>query len=150
MIPASHWHDNGDGTVWVVFNVIAPEYDPWTPYDRPCDTCHGARYDRAIAPCPDCDGTGRHTFTIEVDDGEYPLDRPLDFRCSVVPGMVLPIVDQDDGCPDTPHVCLFCCCLGGEEHQQWWYYDGDETEEEITPPPAAAPGMFAVLLKVQS
>jgi hypothetical protein len=79
MIPADHWHDNGDGTAW-----WAPDPGEWTDYgsilqelDRPCDTCGGMLEPgepvsidgvECCEPfvCLDCHGTGRHTFTVEV------------------------------------------------------------------------------------
>ena len=68
MIPASHWHDNGDGTAWWVEpdGVDHAMVVYWRGLDRPCDTCGG---DLDLAEpegdCPDCID-GRHTFEIEV------------------------------------------------------------------------------------
>jgi hypothetical protein len=63
---------NGD-TAWLV--VPLSGYHPnvattYTHYNRPCDRCHGTgrmlEDDASRPTCPDCYGTGRHTFTIDV------------------------------------------------------------------------------------
>jgi len=74
MIPADHFHDNGDGTALVVEQpnglpaLTEMCGDDERPLDRPCDTCDGWSkvYENDVGPCPDCDGSGRHTFTVEV------------------------------------------------------------------------------------
>ena len=47
-----------------------PESHPWPHVgaaNRQCDTCDGVGWPGfAMFACPDCDGTGRHTFTVEV------------------------------------------------------------------------------------
>jgi len=163
-IPADHWLDNGDGTVWWVLMPIdrvqlaAKEAD----IDRPCDTCDsgdlrpaGWLYIRGEGwqLCPDCDGTGRHTFTVEV---ERPIpmlnanpDRPditsneiRTYRVSVVPGMVLPITTGDAPYLGGPHVWM--SSTGHRPQDAVAYLDEGSTP--ITLPPAAAPGMWAVKL----
>jgi hypothetical protein len=87
-IPASSIHFNDDGTAWVI-----PQDDfmagGFRNYDRPCDFCYGRGTDKV------CDGTGRHTFTVEVEAGPL-FDHggwggTRTFTVSVVPGVVLPI-----------------------------------------------------------
>jgi len=172
-IPADHWLDNGDGTVWWVLMPIdrvqlaAKEAD----IDRPCDTCDsgdlrpaGWLYIRGEGwqLCPDCDGTGRHTFTVEV---ERPIpmlnanpDRPditsneiRTYRVSVVPGTVLPIFDLD-GSDGNNEANIMWDDVDGSflYYPAGWYDDRDLGEQTVTLPSAAAPGMWAVKLAVQS
>jgi hypothetical protein len=73
-------------------------------FDRPCDTCYepdfrvSSGYDDANdRQCPDCDGTGRHTFTVEAephDPENWTENWRHTYRVSVVPGMV---EEQEDG-----------------------------------------------------
>jgi hypothetical protein len=155
MIPADHFLDNGDGTAWIATHG-GLGIDLFDSFDRPCDTCDGLKvielrpYGRGNERrCPDCDGTGRHTFTVEVEWVDGQRTPPQRFRVSVVPGMVLPIVDQYDetydGMPS-----LEC----RDEGDIFWLYDqaycdapmnSDVEPIEVTLPPAAAPGMWAVL-----
>jgi hypothetical protein len=119
---------------------------------------------REMFPCPDCID-GRHTFDIEVGSHEaMPLHpdwlNPEAARCggcartyrvSIVPGMVLPIVEMAH-CEDDAHIC----------HNVPWSHTGwlhhaalttdrhIETEWPVTLPSAAAPGMWAVKLRVAS
>ena len=106
--------------------------------DRPCDNCEGSGIDhlgQSPWDCPDCHGTGRHVFEIEVECDEPDIRRYEDLgwhygptcdrrQCRdgeytlpvhVVEGMVLPITDV-------------------------W-------NVPITPPPTAKPGMYAVQLQ---
>jgi hypothetical protein len=111
VIPADHWHDNSDGTAWAVAEKLRDITGSFVPPDRPCDTCWAGNRptsDFKWEPCPDCDGTGRHTFTVEVACGcrtPYGLHQPVaniidcggtgkvTHRVSVVPDMVLPIYE---------------------------------------------------------
>jgi len=155
MIPASHFHDNGDGTAWVVGTEWWATTIMRDAQDRPCDTCLGrTRYEGDNFVCPDCID-GRHTFTVEVDhrlwmEGNY-IDGHIDtIRVSVVPGMVLPIYDDNDERAFRPYDR--CIIIGTRPQDEGivviWSGDGDF--EQITLPPAAAPGMWAVKLAVQS
>lgn len=146
-------------------------------FDHPCDTCGGTLHyvdDRGEVyedSCPaDCIN-GRHTFTIDVEraglacsvcglshlsagampDGDHAWTPPVrSLRVSVKPGMVLPIVDQEDGCPDTPHVCVFHGRMGGEPHNQWTLFGADGVEDELDPFPSdAKPGGWAVQLRTE-
>jgi hypothetical protein len=123
MIPATHFGPIVDGKAWFVFES-SPVHGVRriTDLDRPCDTCGGALgrnvYRDSNDPgcfvrCPDCID-GRHTFDVEVEcegpaganiastDGTFRRLMPV----SVVPGMVLPIIDTsamtDDELDDTP------------------------------------------------
>ena len=106
MIPASHWHDNGDGSAWWVIDTHGDHRLQRGWLDRPCDTCDGEGNiwdddDDGSYDCPDCDGTGRHAFTIEVSclgDTErcrfVMTEHEHTLRVSVVPDM---IEEQEDG-----------------------------------------------------
>jgi DnaJ-class molecular chaperone len=126
MIPRTHIEFNDDHTeAWV---VVEQTDSGWLSglmgADGPCDTCDGAsvlrdeEHDDAgrvvgvvWEHCPDCDGTGRHTFTIDIEcpvltfEGSAIHDHPdvnpcpvcsgvTTYRVSVVPGMV---EKQEDG-----------------------------------------------------
>jgi len=128
--------------------------------DRQCDTCRGsgaADVVRGICVfmCEVCDGTGRHTFEIEIATGEgwssvTQQNKTRTHRVSVVPGMVLPVVElTEDECSSNPHVCVWRGMIdemGGEPFDHWIYHDGDQ-ETEITLPPDDV-GDWAVQLKV--
>jgi hypothetical protein len=103
MIPANHISFNDDGSeAWVVY-ATGYEADVCKLLDRPCDTCGGNWQDymepldrdgSVVSPCPDCDGTGRHTFTIEVGGCICNGDSPADPAC---PGEQLPTPDAAPG-----------------------------------------------------
>ena len=166
MIPADQIAFDGD-TAWWVKNK--PTYDgadgaTLTSLDRPCDTCDGTGANQPDEDYDDinlawatdddtaelydctggCDGTGRHTFTIEVSFGVMTRGFRI-HRVSVVPGMVLPIVADADDLPDCPP--LIEMDDGGVR-----FFDEGVVEtndaEPITLPPAAAPGMWAVKLRI--
>jgi hypothetical protein len=169
MIPADSWHDNGDGTAWLVDDRrFVPNAGAWWgDLDRPCDTCGGwgeleddhPVYGAAMgADCPDCDGTGRHTFTIEVDNVDT-VDEFIEhgncrsYRVAVVTGMVLPIAAMDNegecGFADNEdHVCVAPNRIGGIDGVDHVAYVNG-TSDYITLPPAAKPGMWAVKVRTQ-
>lgn len=66
MIAADHIAIDGS-TAWVI-----DDKDRWwhVNLERPCDRCHGQgrmlEDDASRPTCTDCDGTGRHTFTLDV------------------------------------------------------------------------------------
>jgi hypothetical protein len=109
--------------------------DWWAALDRPCETCNGRKAVEAEfwdltdpnnhlgwVDCPDCHGTGRHTFAIDIKCPTYGdthigsvragtgrcehggcTGGILTFRVSVVPGMVLPILTVGvEGYPTDP------------------------------------------------
>ena len=172
MIPANHITINGD-TAWWVFDHGLQLID-LAAADVPCDGCFNGEYpiwdhNDVEVECPDCDGTGRHTFAIEVEcvgtlmpndhggltcDGgcsDYPYG-VVTHRVHVVPSMVVPIVDvwgDHESAPRNGRVVD----LGNQGHA--WVVDitskADwqlQPVERITLPPAAKPGMWAVQLAV--
>jgi hypothetical protein len=158
MIPADRIHFNDDGTAWWVMDE-AP-HRGLNAIDRPCDTCGGSMYVwpegssfRSNTPCPDCDGTGRHTFTIEVENDTYLIDPSFTYRVSVVLGMVLPIYGEDDMGDRLPQEWMPHITINSfNAAQQWWRNPKCPDEwanDGITLPPAAKPGMWAVKLEVR-
>jgi hypothetical protein len=159
VIPADHFLDNGDGTAWVVGTEEerTPGVYPDGDTARSCDTCGGNQRidlpDYRNAECPDCDGTGRHTFMIEVErtcpgggdlcggDDPHTLMPPRTHRVSVVEGMVLPIVGKWE---HRPNVGSFITRFDGATRL---WTDAD-LYEHLRLPPDAKPGMWAVKLQV--
>jgi hypothetical protein len=175
MIPADSITFNDDGTAWLVEEALpdSPSGWPATRNDYPCDTCGGGLEEAfqwrdwqtvsMIQDCPDCDGTGRHTFTVEVGghsrtpslsmelSGEAPCDGCVrTYRVSVVPGMVLRIISMSAACADDapPLPFIISPVRRGEATVIAGYPDADH-ETVITLPPAAQPGMWAVKLRVE-
>jgi hypothetical protein len=100
--PSTSFHDNGDGTAWVLYAPGVDRMFRWKQADRPCDTCGGTRVirhryrpDSDEGFCPAC-FNGRHAFTIEVEcpwiDENGPDTRTL--TVAVRPGG---IEQQEDG-----------------------------------------------------
>jgi hypothetical protein len=181
MTVADHIHFNDDGTAWwVVRKCPEPRGQQSmhtdcnvgaTILDQPCDTCGGEGVvddldnDGAVVTCEWCDGTGRHTFTVEVEcRSAYhePTARRVHGEChyckygirthhvSVVPGMVLPITEDTDVVPKhDPHIIQFDGRCGGEPFVEFVPCNGRGlTDDPIALPPAARPGMWAVKLEV--
>jgi len=174
MIPADSFLLSDDGTTALVVFGGVPGWTPigWEADNRPCVVCKGLGRDIAdlVTPCPDCDGTGRHTFTIEVEctgklvevtdngrfglscDGgcgkEYPWGT-LTFTVHVLD--VLPIVNEagSKGIPGRVITHNVMTGLGGTVVRTW-LWDGLEAREPITLPPAAQPGQWLVRLAVHS
>ena len=151
MIPATHFRDNGDDTAWWVLTA-SDTIDPATgenyidTLDRPCGVCGGERlrYD-GIHDCDICDGTGRHTIGAEIAwQTEVDAYESRTLRASVIPGMVLPIRDNEtDYDPPNHSGDMFLCAAGTA------YIDTPEDYmTDVTLPSAAAPGMWAVKLRV--
>ena len=108
MIGVDQIEFSDDGTALVVFwpNEDDEQLAVYRVADRPCDTCdgsgeqdwiidNGGRPGNYPTPCPDCFGSGRLCFEIEVEGEWEPRmteDRTL--IVSVQPGMV---EQQDDG-----------------------------------------------------
>jgi hypothetical protein len=162
MIPASGFQMNPDGTAWWVPEPIFNVDDfAWAKaLDRPCDydSCHDGWIDTQRGndseACEHCDGTGRHTFTVEVGDhsrppslsmelsGEAPCDGCVrTHRVSVVSGMVLPI-RKGPGIHPVPVIVLYDDGVG------MWQSGDDEPTVLDDFPSAAKPGMWAVKLEV--
>jgi len=146
MIPATSFLLDGDTALWVV-----PDADHLPQHwERSCDTCDGdgtVLELRPLAntnyrPCPDCDGTGRHTFDIDCDTDEGPR---FDFRVHVLD--VLPIIDvPDTGYPHPkPEQFAYTSKAGSLRVVDC----SAQTDTYISkPPPDAAPGKWLVRLKV--
>ena len=157
MIPADSFLLDGDTALWVV-----PDADHLPQHwERSCDHCQPTtsrtypRYHPEF--CPDCDGTGRHTFDIEawlcdVYDCAKCIGgvhkRQDTFRVHVID--VLPIVENAawDG-RTLPMICR-------STHDRDYFLrsapllGGYHEVTDVTLPPAAAPGMWLVRLAVHS
>jgi len=161
MIPADNFLLSDDGTTALWVND-APGAANTTTLNRPCETTYDDLQERFGDPyvrCPDCDGTGRHTFNIEVECGHF--DDPESptiscwnceagkrtYRVHVID--VLPIVDttglhQGEQLPPPDHACAISTYSPrvfnvGSKAAGW---------EPITLPPDAAPGQWLVRLAV--
>jgi hypothetical protein len=152
VIPASAIHFNDDGTAWSLLHELA-QYVPATEFpevwlDRSCDTCGGTGTWRALfadthGTCPDCDGTGRHTFTVEVAwQTEVDAYQSETLRVSVV--TVLPIVKHDE------HSIVGRYIVQMESGAFYLMSNEDfpVTSEQITLPPDAKVGDWSVKLEV--
>jgi hypothetical protein len=165
MTPATHIRFNDAHTeAW----MLAPDFASFMVYrqiDRQCDMCYGR------GTCVLCDGTGRHTFTIDIEcpvlafEGSAVHDHPdvnpcpvcsgvTTYRVSVVPGMVLPIVawDEQKQIATLDHFIA----TGWKQNPEWAveYRRGahiGRQQKPITLPSAATPGKhWAVKLEVHS
>ena len=126
-----------------------------TDLDRPCDTCGGdgalsERTTRSSFLPRSCDGTGRHTFTVEawlcdVYDCAKCIGGVHKRRDTLTVHVidVLPIVAKDIH-GEAPDRYVYVLPDG-----RAWLVETD-TETPITLPPAAAPGMLLVRLAVHS
>lgn len=166
MIPSSHFHLEADTAWWVTGDLIASSEGWALTIDRPCDTCDGERLvpgstadelQRIEEVCPSCDGTGRHTFDVEVEclcEPESGLDgcEAGTYRVHVISGMVLPIVETIPA--STSHLIENePAVFSDPEWRDEWFIrttDGCIDSLGVTLPSAAAPGMFAVKLGVHS
>ncbi len=63
-IPASRFHDNKDGTAWLIVSANEAQ-DAY----RRCDECGGWGGSGRV-DCPPCHGTGRHCFDLDVECDE--------------------------------------------------------------------------------
>ena len=155
MIPVDHITFDGDTAWWVLPEVWTGPDDMLVPWalDRSCDTCSGqTRYENDGYVCSARCIDGRHTFEIEVATSESKgFGEFIDtYRVSIVPGMVLPIVDNDAlewyGRHDH-HIGM-----GADEHAEYSGRSerGGEPQfvRNITLPTAAGPDMWAVKLRV--
>lgn len=155
-----------DDTAWLVTegnDNHPPTY--WAKFNRPCDTCDGTGFDladvsrhlvemsngqpaREVSRCSGCNGTGRHTFDIEVGyDGIIrPHAHRFRYRVSIVEGMVLPIYGED---AEQYNYGRWIETLDDDAFQFWWDEEQQRhRSDHVTLPSAAKPGMWAVLLRV--
>jgi hypothetical protein len=181
MIPADVFGPIVDGEAWWVVRKCPEPRGQQSMHtdcnvgakilDRPCATCGGMPlgFD-GFHDCPDCSGTGRHTFIVEVENEEWHCETcndsgishtgdtasdcgycPTDhtYRVSVVPGMVLPIVTMTQACSDDQPLPFIIAPAIGYNAVIAGYPDA-EHETVVTLPSAAAPGLWAVKLRVLS
>jgi hypothetical protein len=159
VIPFDRWHDNGDGTAWMV--VTLPVSAAMQHFDRPCDcNCHDSAGPDVVEECDCIDG--RHTFTVEVEhaangcqigscrdqdsDLRYGVHR---LRVSIIPGMVIPIIDPG---PCSPEVipCIELWTKGTSAGDAWlWLDDQQRHALSVNLPDGKRVGMYAVKVKVQ-
>ena len=170
MIPATHFLPLHDGTAWVVFGDDDNERDffpaEWvTDLDRPCDTCDGGTFeiDKGFngGVCPECAGSGRHTFDVEVEcwnDGTE-MVCPRGSTCSPTCGGwatyrvhvldVLPI--RQWASTLNPPLGRWLAMNGGSGRYSIQECDGiglTSHPSNVTLPPAARPGMWAVKVRI--
>ena len=147
-------------TAW----LVGPDYTPAfiATLNRPCDTCCGTgahildelEDDRSFwktEDCPACQGTGQHTFTLDVE-GECMsiangrLRRYDGFAIAVHVVEVLPIHDHCADYKPADHICR------AWQDERWYWHRSDlgdrPTEEIVTLSADAAPGMSAVRMAV--
>lgn len=150
MIPFDRWHDNGDGTAWMV--VTLPVSAAMQHFDRPCDcNCHDSAGPDVVEECDCIDG--RHTFPIEVSlcDTACPFSAhpASQLRASIIPGMVIPIIDPG---PCSPEVipCIELWTKGTSAGDAWlWLDDQQRHALSVNLPDGKQVGMYAVKVKVQ-
>ena len=158
LIPATHFLDNGDGTAWWLIpypsSINEPTLAQRRLLDRRCATCDGghSRFAAVTGYCPDCDGTGRHTFEVAVAciDPKCPhctTGGPMSrYRASIIPGMILPIRDNETDFEPLNHSGDIFICADGSA-----YIDTEsDYMTDIILPSAAASGMFVVKVKIVS
>ena len=77
--PISHDDILIDGdTAWWIITAFGEQYrySDFEDLDRPCDLCGGEpTHMDTGAECHGCSGTGRHTFTLDVECDEPDIDR---------------------------------------------------------------------------
>lgn len=159
MIPASRWHDNCNGTAWLVFsgdehNDAAFRGDT---LDRPCDKCEGFMDpDDDMAYCPDCID-GRHTWEMTVEGcGHVSASNHIcrgarrDYWVSVVPGMVLPIHRYSAGVMGPFVLKLSAPKMSGHNYCIVTPETQAGQAELIRLPYGAHHGMWAVLLQTEA
>jgi hypothetical protein len=144
-----------DGTTaW----LVGPDYTPAfiATLNRLCNLCegHGAFMDVSpMRPCSACRGTGRHTFTLDVECGDS-------IHLPFVPNMD----DDDPWYQPGDRECRQCDESGTrtlsvhvvdvlELVESGWFYTVATRggfSKPTTLPTSAAPGMFAVQLEVHT
>jgi len=159
MIRADHITVDGD-TAWYVptqDNVVGDlNVTHIRLHDRPCDTCEDwfRNGDGTIHSLgkrhPACDGTGRHTFEIEVRDHwagsleSVPTDWSDTSALRVHVLEVLPIVGDDD---DWKAPCIE---IASEGNPPGLFTEDGYYVCNVPLPPVAKAGMWAVRLAVHS
>lgn len=131
MIPENQWHDNGDGTAWVVGTEWWATTIMRDAFDRVDDDGERCAVDLDV----DYDDPG----IVDPWTGKYTV------RVEVVPGMVLPIMDEAaviHGRADMPAKCITA------RHDAAHVHDGVTVPGRIALPSDAAPGMWAVKVKL--
>lgn len=124
--------------------------------------------------CGDCHGTGRHVFDIKVEADSpnrcsrcgrlrlawnsechcgWSLEGPpacgfRSLRVHVVPGMVLPIVRDEDWDGEPWPIITRAVSVDDQWYVRDRYPDGTRYAYRVWLPPAAAPGMWAVQLRI--
>lgn len=161
MIPADHVIFDGD-TAWWVLPWTQASAPPIANLDRPCDeyACNDGSWldgdGDIVCDCEECHGSGRHTFDIEVRADYYiaPMHHHVladVHRVSIVPGMVLPIVDgniAEELDRNDRHIMSNGDGTFRFYEAGWWDHPNIDDDYLVTLPPAAKPGMWAVKLKV--
>ena len=155
MIPTSNITVDGDTALFVDPNGFVTLDRLNRPnahvLDRKCDTCGGTLKVRGLPyedNCPDCDGTGRHTFDIKVD--HTPYDGYFDtLRVHVID--VLPITDVV-----THDMTTFIEYTSDPERGYWFLWERDaatghwSTKPIMHLPSAVEPGMWLIRLEIHS
>lgn len=161
MIPSDSIAIDGDTAWWLATpgQGVADDLQQLRLLERSCDTCDGEPIHMDTgAECHDCSGTGRHTFTIEVDcqecdgSGEHDIGQgcwacqSCDGPLSVHVVDVLPLVAVDhwiegESCVDTLGNLWFPCWTREDEPAH--YLAG-----HAPIPSAAKPGDWIVQLAI--
>jgi hypothetical protein len=160
-IPASNIKINDDA-LWLVlpdpltktvcFNsIIGSQYD--VLQDRLCDTCHGDGLETKKVfdwesgqfvtarktPCPDCDGTGRYKFILDVQE-------PC--RCSAECG------DIESYSVHVVEVLGLLVAGQFVEESDWWFEEPNvlrhfsDESNDVYLPTATVPGMYVIKLSI--
>jgi hypothetical protein len=131
----------------------------WELRNRPCDTCGGVECSMGLdcddtlcqCPCLHCHGTGRHTFTLDVEcdcpteSNPEPCMSITELTVHVVEVLLIyPIFGVGDASLDRtiPHIMM--------DGTGAWYLDGDKGIRSVTLSTDAAPGKFCVQLAVHT
>lgn len=154
MIVSDHIIFNDDNTAWIVFDAHT-NFPPtlgelkWVSFDCPCDICDGRgvlevtpmawQMHDDIEDCTAC-FNGRYAFDITVQRYKQyvPAYSALHFRVSIVPGMVLPIVDN--WLKEESFIVPF-------SRGYMLHLASEHTAEMIDLPPATNVGMWAVKIQ---
>jgi hypothetical protein len=156
MIPQTDISIDGS-TAWALLTALAQYVPagefPETWLNHPCDTCDGFGdlksfhlLSATTSRCRDCDGTGRHTFTLDVEDPDAaPIYIPMTKDLTVHVVEVMPIVDHLRESRRPRIQKLSAPKMSGQTH---WVDDGERPGKKIQLPATAAPGKWAVRLAI--